>query len=134
MGTVDVSREITDFRKRYKGVRAQQGRLFTEDDFNEAMRLDAESMRRTHLDVIGPVGSPDNGFLPVAPPAPLPVGSRVQFTISAGTLYLGGLRLEQALAEPFHEQKDWLNFDPTLNQPLLPTTGTRTDLVWIEAW
>ena len=134
MGTVDVSREITDFRKRYKGVRAQQGRLFTEDDFNEAMRLDAEGMRRTHLDVIGPVGTPDNGFLPVVPAGPLPVGSRVQFTISAGTLYLGGLRLEQAVAEPFHEQKDWLNFDPALNQPPLPTTGTRTDLVWIEGW
>ncbi len=136
MGTVDISREITDFRKRYKGVRAQQGRLFTEDDFNEAMRIDAEGIRRTHLDIIGPVGSPDSGFLPIAPTAPLPVGSKVQFTIAPGTLYLGGLRLEQTVAEPFHEQKDWLSFDPSLlvHQPLLPTAGTRTDLVWIEAW
>jgi len=134
MGTVDVSREGTDFRKRYKGVRMQQGRVLTDDDFNDAMRIDAEGIRRTHLDVIGPVGSPDGGFLPVVPAAPLPAGSKVQFTLSPGTLYLGGLRLEQRVAEAFDLQKDWLNFDPAVHQPDLPATGTRTDLVWIEAW
>lgn len=134
MGTLDVSREGTDFRKRYKGVRMQQGRLFTDDDFNEAMRLDAEGMRRTHLDIIGPVGSPDAGFLPVVPAAPQPAGSKVKFDISPGTLYLGGLRLEQAALEAFDLQKDWLNFDLAAHQPDLPLTGERIDLVWIEAW
>jgi hypothetical protein len=134
MTTADVSREGTDFRKRYKGVRLQQGRLLTDDDFNDAMRIDAEGIRRTHLDVIGPVGSPDGGFLPIVPAAPLPVGSGVQFTISPGSLYLGGLRLEQRVAEAFPLQKDWVNFDPALHQPALPVAGTRTDLVWIEAW
>jgi hypothetical protein len=134
MATVDLSREGTDFRKRYNGVRLQQGRLLTDDDFNDAMRLDAEGTRRTHLDVIGPYGSPDGGFLPVAPAASLAPGSKVQFTISAGTLYLGGLRLQQAVPEEFDLQKDWLNFDPTLHQPDLPLAGTRTDLIYIAAW
>ena len=52
----------------------------------------------------------------------------------AGTLYLGGLRLEEPAAEPFLLQKDWLNFDPATEAPLLPAAGSRIDLVWIEAW
>lgn len=133
MATVDLSRDSTDFRKRYAGVRMQQGRVLTDDVFNDAEAIDDEDMRRTRVDIIGPVGSPDAGFLPVAPAAPLPVPGKVQFDLSAGTLYLGGLRIEQPAAEPFHLQKDWLNLDPAL-WPDLPVAGSRIDLVWIEAW
>jgi hypothetical protein len=134
MATVDLSRYGTDFRKRYSGVRMQQGRVLTDDDFNDAQRIDEEDMRRTRVDVVGPFGSPDAGFLPAPPVAPLPPGSAVQFDISAGTLYLGGLRLEQPAAEPFLLQKDWLNFDALVDAPLVPVAGSRIDLVWIEAW
>lgn len=133
MATVDLSRDATDFRKRYSGVRMQQGRCLTDDDFNDAARIDEEDMRRTRVDVIGPVGSPDAGFLPAPPAAPLPTPGKVEFDISAGTLYLGGLRLEQAAGEPFHLQKDWLNFAGA-DWPDLPASGSRIDLVWVEAW
>ena len=134
MATVDLSRFGTDFRKRYAGVRMQQGRVLTDDDFNDAERIDDEDMRRTRVDVIGPYGSPDAGFLVVPPAVPLAPGSPVQFQLAAGTLYLGGLRLEEPAAEPFNLQKDWLNFDPAIDAPLVPGAGPRIDLVWIEAW
>jgi hypothetical protein len=133
MATVDLSRYGTDFRKRYAGVRMQQGRVLTDDDFNDAERIDDEDMRRTRVDVIGPYGSPDAGFK-VLPPGPLAPGSPVRFDLAAGTLYLGGLRLEQPAAEPFHLQKDWLNFNPASDAPALPAAGSRIDLVWIETW
>ena len=34
-------------RKHYAGVRMQQGRVLTDDDFNEAATIDAEELRRT---------------------------------------------------------------------------------------
>jgi len=99
MGTVDLSRVGTDFRKRYAGVRMQQGRVLSDDVFNNAECIDEEDMRRTRIDVIGPVGSPDSGFLPVVPAGPLAVPGKVQFSIAAGTLYLGGLRIEEPAAD-----------------------------------
>ena len=78
----------------------QQGRVLTDDDFNEAERLDAEDSRRVRVDVIGPAGSPDDGFkLKV-------VAGEV--TMSAGQYYVGGLRLELESDEGINLQRDWL--------------------------
>ncbi len=132
MSTIDLSRDATDFRKQYAGVRMQQGRVLTDDDFNEAARLDAEALRRTRLETIGPYGSCDSGFLPAN------LGTfqgRVTFDLSAGSLELGGLRLELPGDEQFHQQKNWLDFDPGADAPLPPQGGkSRVDLIWIEAW
>lgn len=132
MSTIDLSRQATDQRKHYDGVRMQQGRVLTDDDFNEAAVLAAEDMRRTRMHAIGAYGTPDAGFLPknfaVA-------GGKLDFVLSAGTLYLGGLRLEMQAEEHYLLQKDWLNFDPATEAQAPPAEGqTRTDLVWIEAW
>ena len=58
----DISRRLFQPRKRYNGVRFQQGRVFSDSDFNEAGMLDAEETRRRTLDIMGPKGSPDDGF------------------------------------------------------------------------
>ena len=130
MATIDLSRQATDFRKHYAGVRMQQGRVLTDDDFNEAARLDEEDMRRTRVHVIGAAGSPDAGFQVTNP---VVVGGVADFTIAAGTLYLGGLRLEMSPAETYRTQKDWLRQTAASAIPL-PAPGTeRFDLVWIEA-
>jgi hypothetical protein len=129
MATVDLSRDSTDFRKRYDRMRVQQGRVVSDDDFNNAERLDEEDMRRTRVDVIGPVGSPDAGFLPKNPAV---VGGNITFDLSAGALYLGGLRLDNPADERFHLQKDWLNFGGADWPPAPP--GPRIDLVWVEVW
>ena len=133
MATIDVSRWATDFRKRYGGVRMQQGRVLTDDDFNEAERLDAEDTRVTRLHVIGESGSPDAGFS-VQSPGTTAAGAPT-FQIAAGTFYLGGLRLEASAAEAFELQKDFLPFvQATDGIPAVGVGTTRTDLVWIEAW
>ncbi|UUZ72545.1 DUF6519 domain-containing protein [Polaromonas sp. P1(28)-8] len=132
MSTIDLSRQATDPRKHYAGVRMQQGRVLTDDDFNEAAALDAEELRRTRVHAIGAYGSPDGGFLPANFGA---VGGKVNFTLTPGHLYIGGLRLEMSAAEQFLLQKDWLNFDPALDAPSAPANGvTRRDLVWLECW
>ncbi|SMC19681.1 hypothetical protein SAMN02745857_00766 [Andreprevotia lacus DSM 23236] len=132
MSTVDLSRNATDFLKRYAGVRMQQGRVLTDDDFNEAAQLDQEDQRRTRLDAIGAYGTPDDGFLLKAPTV---VGGKPTFKLAAGSLYLGGLRLELAVDEPFHLQKDWLTFGANASDwPVAPTSGSRIDMVWVEAW
>ena len=126
MPTSDISRWSTDFRKRYDGVRLQQGRVVTDDDVNEAARLEFEDRRRTRVDVIGPAGSPDNGFA-LANVTTGPAGP--DFTIDAGTLYVGGLRLNLDDPTTYLGQSDFLQIEPIP----APAAG-RVDLVYVEAW
>src|SRR6187397_303078 len=105
MATPDIARHATDFRKHWTDVRMQQGCVLSEDDFNEGGRLRKEDVRRTRIDILGPTGSPDDGFLIKLPAV---TGGSPSFTISAGTLYLGGQRLTLEADEDFLLQKDWL--------------------------
>ncbi len=126
MPNIDISRDATDLRKHYDRVQMQQGRVLTDDDFNEAERLDAEDSRRVRVDVIGPAGSPDNGFkLKV-------VGG--ELTLSAGTYYTGGLRLELENDEKFNLQKDWLQQGSSPGESLTPPAGAQFDFVWLDVW
>lgn len=131
MATGDLSRSATEFRKHYTGVRAQQGRLVVDDDINEQERLHGEDERRSRIDIIGETGSPDSGFLVSNPHL---TGGGIDFDILPGTLYLGGLRLQQEQLETYQLQLDWLQL------PGQPPVGpaalgmTRFDLVYIEAW
>lgn len=134
MATIDLSRHATDFRKHYTGVRMQQGRVLTDDDFNEHARLNAEDIRRTRLDTIGPVGSPDDGFL-IADPEIDATTSLPTFTIKAGSFYLGGQRLTLEADEFYHLQKDWLQNGADPNDPILTVPAEpQYDFAWLEAW
>ena len=62
MANPDISRIAFDQRKHYSGVRMQQGRVTTDEDFNAQERIEDEDLRRTRVDIIGPCGSPDQGF------------------------------------------------------------------------
>ncbi|WP_428667487.1 DUF6519 domain-containing protein [Reyranella sp.] len=128
MATEDISRNATSFAKRYDGIRLQQGRVTTDDDYNEGARLDAEQTRLTVLDVVGPSGSPDSGFA-IANPR-INTRGDLDFDIAAGTLYLGGLRLE-CLGESYTQQVDWLE-QPAADRAA-PTDG-RADLAYVMAW
>jgi len=87
MGTFDISRINFDKTKHYSSVRMQQGRVLTDDDWNENARIEKEIQRQTNTETIGPFGSPDNGFRI----ANLRLDSGlINFDISAGTMYLGG--------------------------------------------
>ena len=133
MSTVDLSRLMTDPRKHYAGVRMQQGRVLTDEDFNEASILDDEELRRTRLHAIGAYGAPGAGFVPKN--FKVGGGGKLDFTFTVGEIYLGGLRLEMSIEETFLEQKDWLDFDPAVEAAGPPAAGTsRTDLAWLEVW
>src|SRR2546422_8215889 len=126
MPNIDISRDATDLRKHYDRVQMQQGRVLTDDDFNEAERLDAEDSRRVRADVIGPAGSPDDGFkLKVA-------GG--QLSLTAGTYYTGGLRLELEADERFNLQKDWLQQGSRPGETLTAPAGAQFDFVWLDVW
>jgi hypothetical protein len=126
MPNIDISRDETDFRKHYDRVQMQQGRVLTDDDFNEAERLDAEDARRVRAAVIGPAGSPDNGFkLKV-------VGG--QLVLSAGSFYVGGLRLELENDEAFNLQDDWLQQGVGPGEVLTAPASSQFDLVWLDVW
>lgn len=130
MATNDISRSSTDFRKHYKEVRAQQGRVFVDDDHNENERLHGEDERRSRVDIIGAAGSPDSGFLVSNPRA---TANRVDFDINAGTFYLGGLHLEMDQLEFLQVQSDWLQLSvPSL--PVAPRSGNNFYLIYLEAW
>jgi len=126
MATDDRSRAAFYPAKRYAGVGWQQGRIPTDDDLNDSQAILAEERRRQRVDIIGPTGSADDGFR--VSNARVADG-RVDFDIGAGTLYLGGLRLERAEAETFRRQSDWLR-----NPGVAVPDGARTDLVYVEAW
>src|SRR2546426_246809 len=59
---MDISRSSHDARKHFDATRALQGRLLTDDDLNVADIIAKEDRRLERVDVIGPAGSPDDGF------------------------------------------------------------------------
>ena len=65
----DVARLSFDPARHYTGVVPQQGRVSLEAEQNEQRIIDAEERRRELLDIVGPAGTPDNGYA-VSSPAP----------------------------------------------------------------
>ena len=131
MGTFDISRINFDKTKHYASVRMQQGRVLTDDDWNENERIEKEIQRESNTDIIGPFGSPDDGFK-IANLA-LDAGL-INFDILPGTLYLGGLRLELEALETYRLQKDWLQ-QPALSDGVpVFEDQERYDLVYLETW
>ena len=129
MATIDISREAFDPRKRYSSVRMQQGRVIVDDDWNANERIENEDRRRARVAIIGPSGSPDQGFRINNPPRV--TNNLIDFDILPGSFYLGGLRLEIDQQESYRTQKDWLQ-QPHAIDP--GPDAERYDLVYLEAW
>lgn len=129
MSTHDISRSIFDPRKQYSSVRMQQGRPIIDDDWNENERIENEERRRTRLDLIGAHGTSNDGF---RISHPVVTGEKVDFTVHAGTYYIGGMRFDLAEDETYRTQSDWLQQDneDTVTAP----DGERMDLVYLEGW
>jgi hypothetical protein len=126
--TTDISRSAFDPRKHYAGVRMQQGRVIVDDDWNEGQVIDDETERRTLVDVIGPAGSPDQGFLIDNPTV---TGGKLDFDILPGTFYAGGLRLSLETKQTFRTQTDWLQEEAAAPTP---PAAERYDLAYLEVW
>lgn len=131
MATEDRSRSAFYPGKHYTGVRMQQGRVLTDDDYNEGSLIQEEEERLARLHVIGPAGSPGDGFK-ISGVKIRKIGRRryFDFDIAAGTFYLGGLRLRmERPGQTFLSQTDWLR-----NPGMMAPTAECTDLVYLEAW
>jgi hypothetical protein len=131
---MDITRSSHDSRKHYDATRALQGRLLTDDDLNVSDILAKEERRAERVHVIGPHGSPDDGFSIANPVVTVSGGSKlIDFDIRPGTLYVGGLRLElEPGGERFSGQKDWLPQTP--KDRTASGKDPRVDLVYVETW
>ncbi|HEY6477573.1 MAG TPA: DUF6519 domain-containing protein, partial [Polyangia bacterium] len=155
----DVSRLLLQPRKHYADVRFQQGRALVDSDLNEGTQLREEERRQAALDLIGPTGTPDEGFSlgvplvagsPIPPQTdPLPVGKNlsttnvqlgsstvavIPLTLRAGTMYVGGNRLPLEQPEPFVFQRDFLQLAPPEPLPQLDAEGAFNQFYYLETW
>jgi hypothetical protein len=128
----DRARDTHDETRQYRAVVAQQGRVTVEADLNEAWTIDDEEERETLLDVVGPSGTPDDGY--AVGPAANTQGA-FDFEVGAGTMYVGGLR--SVLFDPvaYAAQSEWLDDvgDPDWVDPSGPADqGLANELVYLE--
>jgi|GEM_PF-2255370 len=143
----DRSRRTDRVRHGYTGIAAQQGRVILDRDMNALQGLIADRREAQSIDVIGPCGTPDNGFaisLPDAnpsppqfysPPAgspPAAVGGVGDLIIAPGTMYLGGQRVMFPAMQngvpvqySYFDQPDWPS-------PDVPAGGSDQELVYLD--
>lgn len=98
----DRARLSTDPGRSYRTVVQQQGRVGLEADGNEASRLAETQLRENVIDIVGPAGTPDDGYK-VSPA----LGGG--FQVGPGTYYLGGWRVTQDATLPLGDGPDDLD-------------------------
>ena len=102
----DRARFTYDPTRLYRSVVTQQGRVTLEADVNEASTIASEAQRQETIDIVGPAGTPDDGYK-VGP------GATANATaIGPGTMYVGGWRLTLPVTVDTGAQPDWLNMPP----------------------
>lgn len=97
----DIARITYDPTRQYRSLIAQQGRVTLEADVNEAASLAGEALRLETIDIIGPAGTPDDGYKVGSGKGPGGV------SIAPGTFYLGGWRLELDKKIELAAQPEW---------------------------
>ncbi|HEX2039846.1 MAG TPA: DUF6519 domain-containing protein, partial [Acidimicrobiales bacterium] len=108
----DRARNSYDPARRWRKVVAQQGRVTVEADDNEAWTIANEERREETLDVVGPTGTPDDGYRVD------PDGSPAGLSVGPGTFYVGGLRhVTEGIV--YGDQEEWLDRsdDPDWTEP-----------------
>lgn len=98
----DVARLSFDPARVYRGVAPQQGRVNLEAEQNEQRLIDVEERRAELIDIVGPAGTPDDGYA-------VSGGTGFEITVGAGTMYVGGWRLELDENLGDYDQPDWLD-------------------------
>jgi len=99
----DRARVSYDANQQYRAVVAQQGRVSTEADWNEAQQIASEEQREELIDIIGSSGTPDDGYKVV------PSGIPFNFFVTRGTMYVGGIRAFSPIPIRYSDQLDWLD-------------------------
>ncbi len=119
----DRTRISYDPRQQYRSTVMQQGRVTLEADVNEAQEIAAGELRQETLDIIGPSGTPDDGYrILVTGAAP---ATPFDFAVGPGTLYTGGLRTHFQTQVQYNSQSEWLDHadDPDWIAPAQPAAN-----------
>ena len=122
----DITRLFPHRDTRFRALVRQQGRLPIDAEENFASDLAEREREDAFVESIAPCGSPDDGFrisLPVAgPPA--------DFTVAAGSYYIGGARIENPTALTYRGQaaRNWLTFATDTDA----IGSARRFLVWLD--
>jgi hypothetical protein len=104
----DRDRFSYDEKQQYRSVVAQQGRVTVPADWNEAQEIFAEEQRKESLDIVGPAGTPDDGYR-----IDIPQNSpNYDFLVSPGTMYVGGERVFLPQQITYFTQMDWIDAPP----------------------
>jgi hypothetical protein len=121
----DRARRSFDADQQYRAVVMQQGRVFVEADWNENQEILGETVRAETLDIVGPSGTPDDGYA-ISFPNPLPANwIPFDFAIKHGTMYVGGLRVFLPTDATYFIQPDWIDPDqPYWVNPDQPSPGS----------
>jgi hypothetical protein len=111
----DRDRFSYDEKQQYRSVVAQQGRVTVPADWNESQEIFAEEQRKEALDIVGPAGTPDDGYRIDVPQS----SPDYDFLIAPGTMYVGGERVFLPQQITYFTQPDWIdaprpNPDPVL--------------------
>lgn len=126
----DRARYSLDDLRPYRNVIPQQGRVTLEADLNEQNELATDAERQALLDVIGPTGTPNDGFLITS------TGS-FDFSIGAGDIYLGGVRVQNPADYPYSNQTEWVDSasDPDWIAPNAQAGGgDPNEIVYLEVF
>ena len=101
----DRARISYDKSREYRSVVAQQGRVTLEADVNEEVVIASEALRYETIDIIGPTGTPDNGYL-------VSVDAAGNLTVGPGIMYVGGWRMRFRQPVPVANQPEWIDQPP----------------------
>ena len=107
---IDLARASFDRARHYTGVAPQQGRVSLEAEENEAREILATASRAELREIVGPAGTPDDGY------ALTGVGG-YDFNVGAGTMYVGGNRVQLDEDVLYSDQPEWLNPTATPSTP-----------------
>jgi Family of unknown function (DUF6519) len=104
----DNSRETFGKEKHYSAVRQQQGRVQVDADWNEHVAIQRYLDTTEGIDVIGPVGAPEDqaGFAITYDPNVDGQGN-ADFLISPGHIYVDGILCESDMYNDYRWQPHW---------------------------
>src|SRR2546430_4548888 len=125
----DIARRTYDKSRQYRAVVMQQGRVTVEADWNEEWQIVNEEERKEALDIVGPSGTPDDGYhiMPIAQ-APF------DFSVSNGTMYVGGMRVSLDSPVQYSQQLEWIDHqqDPAwVNPPDLGKAQIKREFIYL---
>ena len=128
----DRARVSYDPSRHWRGVINQQGRVTLEADWNEAAAIAAEDDRAQLVDVIGPSGTPDDGY-GVVPVLNSDGNATGDLTITHGTLYVGGERMVLDADLDYADQPDWVDRegDPLWVEPAAVLQQNENEAVYL---